>query len=226
MRIVLLVILSAIWLAPGLHPASAQSVNRSEAHDVMGLIDGDPAVSRFYALCPGDQFNRRRGARTSDVSVASTEQSACAANPENCWKLCWERQSGRACFALARVFQDHGEDKAPHSQILFTLACAGGYGAGCTNRAAGVRNGDYRDDPISAQPKQRREACLLRSFQRACTDGDAWGCAMLGDAYRLGEGASANKGRARANYTRTCAIAPNFSACEDAKDGIKALRRQ
>jgi hypothetical protein len=226
LRIVPLAIWITLWLAPGPQPAFAQGVNRAELRDVMGVMDADPAIRSFYALCLGDQFNRRRGARTSDTPAVATNESACAANPENCWKLCRERRSGSACFGLARVFQDHGEKKVPHSQILFTMACAGGYGAGCTNRAAGVRNGDYRDDPIRAQPKQRREACLLRSFQKACTSGDAWGCAMLGQAYRLGEGAPANAARARANYNRSCSIAPGVSACEHAQDGIKAMGRR
>jgi hypothetical protein len=222
-----LIVMAAAFLLlalPGA-PVSAQSVNRAELQDVVGLIDADPAIRRFYALCPGDQFNRRRGAGTGDIPAAATSESACAANPENCWTLCRERHSGSACFGLARVFQDHVENE-PYSQILFTMACAGGYGAGCTNRAAGVRNGDYRDDPISAQTKQAREACLRRSFQKACTSGDAWGCAMLGQAYRLGEGAPTNTTRARASYNRACSIAPDFSACEHAQDGIKAMGRR
>jgi hypothetical protein len=225
MRIVLFAMWILLWLASGLHPASAQGVNRAELRDVVGLIDADPAIRRFYALCPGDQFNRRKGARTGDIPAASVTETACAANPENCWILCRERRSGKACFGLARVFQDHAE-KEPYSQILFTMACAGGYGAGCTNRAAGVRNSDYRDDPIRAQPKQRREICQLRSFQKACTSGDAWGCAMLGEAYRLGEGAPGNAAKARASYNRSCALAPDFSACEHAQDGIKAMGRR
>ncbi|MBW4976615.1 hypothetical protein KZZ08_23730, partial [Roseovarius mucosus] len=61
------------------------------------------------------------------------------------------------------------------------------------------------------------EACRARSFRLDCDRRGAWGCAKLGQAYRLGAGAAAEASRARSASDVACAIKPDFAACTFAK---------
>jgi TPR repeat protein len=204
--------------------AFAQGLNAPAAEKVIAAMRADPAVLRLYGACPGDRFRRAGGGNPG----AAQSMSACAANPSDCWRLCAQVGSGDACFFLARAFQDLRPNNERYSQILFTMACARGTASGCTNRAAGVRNGEYTADPLRNAATPRREACLARSFETACRNNDPWGCAMTGQAFENGEGASRDLARARVSYEKACALSQDqgFAACVRAREGLKSLDRQ
>ena len=142
-----------------------------------------------------------------------------ANEPASCYALCTWWSNAPACFDLALALEHHSLDVADilDKERLYALACAGGFPAGCTNRAAGIRNGGYAEDPFRDAPRADTDACLARSFRLDCDRRGAWGCAMLGQAYRLGEGVAAEASRARAAFDMVCAINPDFAACTFAK---------
>jgi TPR repeat protein len=150
-----------------------------------------------------------------------TEVEACEADPAYCHSACTQALSGEACFSLGRAMQDNEpETKGRHYEALFTQACALGHAGGCTNRGGGIRNGGYEDDPFRAVDDAERESCLFRTFEVACGEEDAWGCAMLGQAYHRGEGVPADADSALRHYRQSCEISPDFAACQFAEGGI------
>lgn len=216
--LVALLLALALSLTLATAPAPALALDARQANDVAATIGGAPRWARLHAACPAD-LPRRRAAPANP----SLDEAACAAVPAGCLAAC-EAGDGGACFHLARAFQ---RDKSHPSRVwerLFAAACAGGHAAGCTNRAAGIRNGGYEDDPFRRVASKRRDSCLRRSFARACKGEDAWGCAMLGQSHRLGEGGAKSAAQARRAYDEACGIGPGFTACDFAKDGLRRLR--
>ena len=111
---------------------------------------------------------------------------------------------------------------------MYALACTMGFPAGCTNRAAGIRNGGYEGDPFRDAPLATKQTCEYRGFLIDCDRRGAWGCAMLGQAYRNGEGVAAQPERAKAAFEASCRINPKFAACAFAKgylDEMDGVRR-
>jgi hypothetical protein len=205
-------------------PAAAQGWNADGGEAVKRELQRDPATEGIYSTCPADVFGRvRRRAAKGGLT-----ESACAADPMRCWESCSGNRNGEACFRLARVFQDHAPKGDPRSQILFTMACARGMAAGCTNRGAGVRNAAYLNDLLREQPKARQEACTARSFDVACRNGDSWGCFMHGQAAQNGEGIPRDVARARASYRRACALTEgrDVAGCAAANEALPALDRR
>ena len=139
--------------------------------------------------------------------------------PRDCYNLCVEWANGSACFRLAETYTHYSLDvpDALDKERFFALACAMGYPAGCTNRAAGMRNGRLAGDPLYEAPIAARHHCEYRSFLLDCDRRGAWGCAMLGQAYQRGEGVTAQQQRAKAAFEASCAINPKFAACDFAK---------
>lgn len=186
---------------------------------VKTLLDGDPQFAGRYAACPGDVFATERpffGDLGKDIRVET-----CEADPLRCHTACMPGQSAHACMGLARAMQDNEpETDARHYEGLFTQACALGEGSGCTNRGGGIRNAFYPDDPFRDADATVRDGCLFRSFTAACGDRDAWGCAMLGQAYQYGEGTPASKETALLYFRLSCEINPDFAACRFAEDHI------
>ncbi len=88
-----------------------------------------------------------------------------------------------------------------------------------------MRNGRYAGDPFRETPLAMRQDCEVRSFMLDCDRRGAWGCAMLGHAYRNGEGVAAQPERARAAFEASCRIAPKFAACTFAKGYLDKLNR-
>jgi TPR repeat protein len=106
---------------------------------------------------------------------------------------------------------------------MFAVACATGSAGGCTNRGAGIRNGFYDDDPFTGKSDEVRDACLFRTFEKTCLMDDPWGCTMHGMSFQYGEGVEADTEVAREFYLRSCALEPDFAACETAREQIDEI---
>lgn len=191
--------------SPALDYAGAQEV-------VQKVLTAQPDM---YAVCPADVY---APPRKPLVSASVTEQS-CAAYPGNCHVACTVLNSGPHCFALARALQMESKNYHRTYEALFALACSKGYAAGCTNRGAGIRNGDYGDDPFAGHPAAK--SCSFRSFRIACRGNDSWGCAMEGQSHFNGEGTRKQRSVARARFNKACRLGPDFEACEFARDFTK-----
>ncbi|MBL8587372.1 MAG: SEL1-like repeat protein [Methylobacteriaceae bacterium] len=216
-RLLIAVLTIGVWMLPG----AAQAFDAAQARQVAERMTADPAWMRVYAACPVD-LPRKRAPKLPIDDDPSAE--SCGGAPLGCFEAC-KAGSGAHCFHLARAYQ---VDKSLAPRIweqLFAAACGAGYAAGCTNRAAGIRNGGYADDPFRRRSAAARQSCELRSFARACAGEDAWGCAMLGQAYRYGEGAPRSRTKARRAYARACSLAPDSEPCDFAQDSQKRLDR-
>ncbi len=205
-------------------PARA-GFDAAEARSVAAAINKDRRLGHMLRQCPADVFGKRQA--TARVSRAATgSKASCEANPAACFRACIQAADGDACLRLAHTFQGHDEVVRPlHAETLFTLACASGEGSGCTNRGAGIRNGDFAGDPFKRKPDHVQESCQYRSFKIACEQDDAWGCAMLGQSYEYGEGTRGNAALARAAYEKSCRLAPDFEACDFAKPRLEDLAK-
>lgn len=197
------------------------------ARAVMKSMDIEPTLVAHSRSCPADVF--RKDATVGGLLLPEEEiaEGHCARNPAECLSACLTRGSGVHCFRLAVAFQGVAEI-APtrYPQMLFATACALGKASGCTNRAASLRNAMADDDPLQRLTGKQLELCQFRSFKTACEQRDSWGCAMLGQSYRRGEGAAANKAWARQSYNKACEIAPDFGSCRFAKSGLEEMRRR
>lgn len=211
----ILAALFALLLAP-----AALAQDSPQAREVAETVGGGGRWARLHAACPAD-LPRRRAASPANEAL---DETACAAAPAGCLAAC-EAGDGRACFKLARVYQEGKTHPSKVWERLFAAACAGGFAAGCTNRAAGMRNGGYEDDPFRRVGAKRRDACLRRSFARACSGDDVWGCAMLGQSHANGEGGPRSAGEARRAYAKACELAENSEPCSFARDGLSRLKR-
>jgi hypothetical protein len=220
-RILRFLLIAVVGVAACGATALAQTWNSRGGEAVTTVMRRDPAVMRNYGACPADVF---RQARASGVQTLAT----CAAEPMGCWTLCSKSRDGNACFRLALAFQQFAPEGDPRSQILFTMACARGMAAGCTNRGAGIRNSDYDGDPLKKLSKAKREACTARSFAIACRQEDSWGCFMLGQATANGEGVQRDLASARADYARACAATggQDVAGCAAANEALKDLDRR
>ena len=194
------------------------TLDQPTADRIARRMDADPTLTALLATCPADAWRRRGDLSRSPPIDAAT----CAKAPDTCLADCLEFSSGHACFRLARVMQKSDEAHPLVGETLYQLACATGEAAGCVNRAAGLRNGDYAGDPY---PKPPRAACQLASFEIGCDADDAWGCAMRGQAHRLGEGTPVDAAAARRDYAKACAKQPTFAACVFAKAGLAEMDR-
>ena len=187
-------------------------------------LKDDQALQAFWRRCPADIYRR---SPASSKASADIEKAQCLADPSSCHAACFQGHNENACFALALAVEEQSGDEAPHhyQELLFARACASGSAGGCTNRAAGIRNGLYKDDPFTTKPKPARNACLFRSFQAACLAGDAWGCTMYGQSYENGEGVAASSAKAAEFYRKACKIDPDFAACDYAKSQLEGMGR-
>jgi hypothetical protein len=193
------------------------------AKSVAAMMDRDPILGAVYGQCPADLFRRRTRILARQRSERGPENS-CHTRVQQCFEAC-TAGDGESCFRLARSFQGNPEQVgARHYETLFALACAAGKGYGCTNRAAGIRNGDYADDPFRHRPEAEKESCQFRSFTVACREGDSWGCAMLGRSYHSGEGTRRSLPKARGAYAKTCRLAPDFESCDFARENLQQMR--
>jgi hypothetical protein len=218
-------LLAGMAAAPVAHadePATA-GFSPAQVRTIMAAVDADRKLSSLLGQCPADLFGRRPPrpqalGRTDSFSVAR-----CRVDAKSCLNACTKDHDGEACFGLARAFQDRDDAReARYAETLYAMACATGKAAGCTNRAAGIRNGDQVGDPFHGR-FAAAERCQYRSFKIACDRHDAWGCTMLGQSHRYGEGTPVDLREARQAYELSCKIAPNFEACAFARNGLAGI---
>ena len=227
-----LVILSALVPArvaaeePDTDAAAREALfNKTEAAQVSQRMHGDPRVARLLAACPADAFESERPFWRGLAAPQRPSERTCALHPADCYDLCVSWANGPACFELSFAYEHHSLDVPDGlDQLrLHALACAMGFPAGCTNRAGGIRNLGYKDDPFHVAPLATKQACEHRSFMLDCNRHGAWGCAMLGQSYRNGEGVPAQATRARAAFQASCDLAPEFAACAFSKRQLEQM---
>lgn len=116
-------------------------------------------------------------------------------------------ESGDAsqCFIAGLTHQSLGN--GAHADGLFQRACKLGGAGGCTNLAATDRANGVGD-----------EMCIANTFFGACDGGDAWACSMSGVVLWDGEGVETDRERAKKYFDKSCAISPDFAACDFAKE--------
>jgi TPR repeat protein len=212
-----LLALACLIAGPGVAQDLQSAVDRMEAAMV-----ADPILT----TCPADLYQTRQTLLGQLFATSDIDHDACRADPTACTTACLTDGSAEACLAFGLMLEI---DDTPHllpARHAHALACAMGEAAGCTNRAAGIRNVPLPGDALSLQPFDEKAPCLYRSFQAACGGDDSWGCAMLGQAQQYGEGTVADLALARAAYTRACDIAApdfDFPACSFARDALARL---
>ncbi|MCU0829031.1 MAG: SEL1-like repeat protein [Tabrizicola sp.] len=202
-------------------PAAAQdlasAVTRLEA-----ALAADPII----ASCPADIYRSRQVLLDRFLPKTDVGPEDCRSDPTACVTACLDTASGEACLAMAIMLE---VDDTPHllpARHAHALACALGEAGGCTNRAAGIRNRPLPGDALSLQPFHEKAPCLLESFTLACKGEDSWGCAMLGQAYHLGDGTPPDSVLARRHYQAACDLAApdmDFPACTFAREALATL---
>lgn len=207
---------------------AAQNALRAAAAQATSLPDSDALL----AACPADIYASRRNLlRDMFQSDAPHSHSYCHDHAAACAEACKTDLDGKACLALAHALEMAGlPDLELPARRYHALACALGQASGCTNRGGGMRNvpavGDpWWPEPATVQQETAKSDCLYRSFQAACTAGDSWGCAMLGQAQALGEGTAPDAVAARQHYLEACNLAKDkgFAACVFAREALDSL---
>ncbi|MCO6392291.1 hypothetical protein GTW25_14760 [Aliihoeflea aestuarii] len=221
-----LVLCAALAFAAGSALAQTDEAGTLEERleQVYETMDADATFVGQYAQCPADIHATQRSLWRFIVPDESLSDAVCEEATMSCYERCTQSAAGGACFSLARVIQRRGgEDGSPYHQQLFARSCANGFAAGCTNRGAGIRNGDHRGDPFADLERGTVEACLYRSFKVACEGDDPWGCTMHGRSYQSGEGVAQDGEQAARHFRRACNLSPNGEACRNARVGLDDL---
>ena len=199
----------------------------------VAAVDG---IDALFAACPADIWRTRQEAPSllAPTRKVWTERS-CQRDFKDCVTACVDRGGGTACRHVARAIEMHGlPDGNLDRRRANALACALGNPAGCTNRGAEIRNSWIEGETLSRREDQRvaRDLCLFRTFDVACAADDAWGCAMSGQTYRLGEGVAVDPDMAAAKYRRACALhqgpeeeRSEYAPCRFARSGLASLGR-
>lgn len=176
----------------------------------------EPVFASFRDRCPADVFGR--------LAPYSEGKKDCAERPGWCLALCRAGQ-GRACFGIARTIEVELEDTGEGTLKFpfFMASCAAGHANGCTNAGATVKNGSWIEGTRPAAAATRD--CQFRTYTAACAAGAPWGCFMEGMewAFEAAEG-ERDIAKARAAWTRACALAPNGSACNSASRRLKNVK--
>jgi TPR repeat protein len=202
-------------------PVAAQDLGSAVAR-MEAAMTTDPIL----ATCPADLFQTRATLLDRLFGDDTVFLDVCRQDPVACATACVDDSSAADCLSLALMLEI---DATPHllpARHAYGLACALGDPAGCTNRAAGIRNVPLEGDALSLLPFDDKADCLFRSFRLACDHGDSWGCTMLGQAYHYGEGTPRDPGLAKASYTKACTIAApdlDFPSCTFARDAMATL---
>jgi hypothetical protein len=217
-------LLAALLLLFAFQPLYAQeeegpsAPGKLELRRVLEKMPTESALTEFFAACPGDYFGKSATLFDALGDREGISEEICARQPSMCLTECLLGKNSDTCFSLARALQDLEETTASiNAERLFAFSCAAGKPSACTNRGAGMRNGRYEGDPSLDWPEEKRNGCLMRTFQLSCDKEDSWGCAMLGQAWAQGEGAEFDDEKANTAFKRTCELAPDFASCEFAK---------
>lgn len=193
------------------------------ARRVSAAMERDATLQASAGVCPADLFRKEASLGGLLLGEEPVTRDHCAAHPEECFQACAEKRSGEHCFRLALAFQENEKVISPRfAQLMFSMACARGKAAGCTNRAAHLRNAADEGDPLDSLSDRAKDRCQFRSFKIACEKADNWGCAMLGQAYRNGEGVTKSVALARRYYRESCRLDPEFDACAFSRRALKS----
>jgi TPR repeat protein len=172
--------------------------------------DASQAVRDSFAwmgdaeLCPADVMPAAM--RENALAEQSCADDALPA----CFKRC-RKGDVDSCYWLAHVLEQSKADD-PAAQALYQRACTLGEPSGCTNRAARLFAEKAKDPGV--------QRCAARTFARTCDLGDAWGCAMRGNALHEGLGVERDDGSALEALQKACK--PDGSSA-DACGAAKAL---
>lgn len=209
-----------------LNPANAEDPSITQLNRAADQIATVEGIDMLMQTCPADTKDSRISWWRSLFNTDWSRQ-ACEADLQTCADACTNSDNGSACRALARVFE--AKDIVAYDlarRQSYTLACTLGSASGCTNRGASLRNAISNIDPYSQTDAPTLEACHTRLFTAACADGDAWGCAMEGQARRLGEGAPKDIGTAVRRLNKACSISSGVEGEETAAAPCRFARRQ
>ena len=220
------VLAALVALAPCAHAQRPVpgAFNQAEADAAGAAMDADPALGRLLETCPADLFAQHARTLAGPRPRRTVPQQVCADHPESCLSQCLAGADAAYCMSLARTLEAHEPAVAPrYSQMLFNRGCSLGAPSGCTNRGGGMSTQHFPEDPFAAVPKPVRTQCEFRTFASSCTEGDAWGCAMVGSYYREGTGTPADPAQARRTYEEACRIGPASMACDSARAGLAAM---
>lgn len=165
-----------VTLASDHRPAAGQEIddtptrealfNKAEAAVVSQRLRTEPRLLRTFAACPADTFEQERPLWQRLAKPQEPSERTCAQHPAECYNLCVGWANGPACFRLAETYTHHLLDVEDvlDKERFYALACASSFPAGCTNRAAGMRNGRYAGDPLREKPIATQYECEYRSF--------------------------------------------------------------
>lgn len=188
-------------------------------------IDTSKMSAELYEMCPAEIAGAQRSWTSYIFPSSKVQPDACAKDAVGCLEQCLDDANETACFAIGRVLEEYApEDHLTYSQQIYAVGCALGDPASCTNRGAGLRNATTEAELRRSKPDLG--ACTFGAFEYACTGGSAWGCYMLGQAYKAGEGADKDNAAALKAYNKSCTINPNFVACDNAKRAITRLEEE
>ena len=193
--------------------------------DIVGAqTEANDEIQSHYKVCPAEIANTARPLWRLLFPGEHISRESCGEDIKACYRTCMEEGNAAACLALGYTLQAASPVISPlWSQMLFAQACAAGNSGGCTNRAAGIRNGQLDGDPMLDTDPDELRSCFLRTFTLTCNEGDPWGCTMLGQSYQFGEGAPPDVRAAKRFYEKSCAISENFPACDFARDRLQEL---
>ncbi len=206
-------------------PEDAAEDGPSGVLDVIGAqAEASDEIQSHFKICPAEIANSARTFWRSLVPGEPVDRDTCGKDIRACYRTCMEDRNASACLALGYTLEAARPLASQlWAQMLFAQACATGSSGGCTNRAAGIRNGQFDGDPLLDADFEDLSGCFLRTFTMTCGDGDAWGCTMLGQSYQYGEGAPSDALMAKRFYEKSCSIAEDFPACDFARRQLKDL---
>ena len=203
----------------------AAALNDEEARAAVAAMDRDQTLLARYQACPADVFRKDATLGAPPLGDnADVTAAHCAKHPFECYAACTTKRSGEHCYRLALALQEQEKTIQPrYAQMMFQMACALGEASGCTNRASHLRNAASEGDPLTRLEPQAQDICEFRSFSVACERDDPWGCTMLGQAYKNGEGVRKSFAAARRFYMKSCRLNPDFVACEYARSALNEI---
>lgn len=186
-------------------------------------MDKYPSFEKYLNICPADHFGSEKS-RLLDfinnmVMDNEIDQNTCKLMPELCLMMCKDGES-EGCLSLAQALESDEDNEgvgALPGRKAYAMACAAGDPSGCTNRGGGMINYPIDGDAMSKLPDDKKHQCTFKLFSVACTNKDAWGCAMLSRAYALGEGTEVNKDAVKTSIESACSEDPEDGACNHAK---------
>lgn len=201
-----------------------ESFNADGARRATSAMDRNESLQGTARICPANVFREEASLGGLLLGDEPVTLGHCTARPQECYEVCVGGRSGEHCFRLALAFQENENVVAPrYAQLMFSMACALGKAAGCTNRGAHMRNAAEEGDPLESLSEGARDYCQFRSFKIACEKNDNWGCAMLGQAYRNGEGVKKSVALARRYYKKSCRLDREFDACAFSCRALKSM---